>query len=85
MQNSVNGENVTNAENEHFPGKIQTFNREENQFTFRCDNGVTLMVTVLTNKIIRFRYATTGIFQKDFSYAIDPNFGYQIGKDVAVF
>ena len=74
MQDTLKGENVKKNENERFPGKIQTFNQEENQFTFRCDNGVTLLVTVLTNKIIRFRYATNGIFQKDFSYAIDPKF-----------
>ena len=74
MQDFIKGEDVKHAEHERFPGIIQTFRREENTFTFECDHGVVLKVMVLTNKIIRFRYSTNGLFQKDFSYAIDPKF-----------
>ena len=34
---------------------------------FITKNGVTLQVTVLRDSVLRFRYATTGIFGKDFS------------------
>ena len=78
MQDFIKGENIAHSEHERYPGKIETFNREDNKFIFRCDNKVTLIVDVLTDKIIRFRYSTNGLFQKDFSYAIDPE--YQPGS-----
>ncbi|MFK7933248.1 MAG: glycoside hydrolase family 31 protein, partial [Saprospiraceae bacterium] len=46
-------------------------------FTFGCENGVTLRVEVMTDKIIRFRYAHNGRFERDFSYAVDPKFAAQ--------
>lgn len=74
MQEFIKGENVKKEEKDRFPGHIKTVIRDENRFTFLCVNNVTLSVHVLTDKIFRFRYAANGLFQKDFSYAIDPKF-----------
>ncbi len=74
MEDSSKSESIKSNEHEHFAGKIQHVECEGNHFTFHCDNGVILRVNVLTDKIFRFRYSATGVFQKDFSYAIDPQF-----------
>ncbi|GAB3837451.1 glycoside hydrolase family 31 protein [Hymenobacter jeollabukensis] len=40
-------------------------------FRFTCDNGVVLLVQVISDKIVRFRYSTDGYFAPDFSYAFE--------------
>jgi alpha-glucosidase len=57
-----------------FPGKIIGCKQDGNHFLFTCDSEVALSVTVVTDKIIRFRYAVDGHFTDDFSYATDPDF-----------
>jgi len=67
--------------NERFPGTIQEYTKEaNNQFLFVGDNGVALKVIVITDRIIRFRYAVNGIFPNDFSYALDTEFQPEIPK-----
>ena len=46
----------------------------ENAYEFTCDNGVALRIQVLTNAIVRLRYSPNGIFERDFSYALQPDF-----------
>ncbi|WP_146894531.1 glycoside hydrolase family 31 protein [Adhaeribacter aerolatus] len=65
---------LTNRREELFPGKIIEHKQEENKFYFSSANEVTLLVQVLTSRIIRFRYSPDGYFPPDFSYAIDPDF-----------
>ncbi len=73
---------ITNTELEHkgniFPNNIISFSKEVDTFTFTTENGVVLQATVLRDSVIRFRYATEGNFEPDFSYAIDkePPHGY---------
>jgi alpha-glucosidase len=43
-------------------------------FVFRTLDGCALCVSVVSDKIIRFRYAPTGVFPPDFSYAIDSDY-----------
>ena len=74
MQDTSNMGLEIRKPNENFPGRIESFSQEGQNFTFVCDNKVTLLVKVLTSRIIRFRYAPKGVFPKDFSYAIDPKF-----------
>ncbi|TPG67571.1 DUF4968 domain-containing protein [Hymenobacter nivis] len=40
------------------------------RYLFGCDNGVRLALTVVTDKILRFRYLTDGPLLPDFSYAV---------------
>ncbi|MEM0895944.1 MAG: glycoside hydrolase family 31 protein [Verrucomicrobiota bacterium] len=55
----------------------------ENEFRFFCENDVVLRVIVLENGLIRFRYCPDGLFEEEFSYAIDPE--YVPASGVAVF
>ena len=56
-----------------FPGAILNWQQNANIFHFFCKE-TTLQLTVVNDKIIRFRYANNAIFEGDFSYAIDPSF-----------
>ncbi len=53
-----------------FPSKIIKYEKNLNVLSFTTENGVVLEVTVRRDSILRFRFTTTGIFEKDFSYAI---------------
>jgi len=68
---------ITNTELEYkgnlFPAEIISFKLNGDTISFVTKNGVRLKVTVLRDSIFRFRYAPEGIFENDFSYAIDEN------------
>ncbi|WP_400194005.1 TIM-barrel domain-containing protein [Hymenobacter sp. B81] len=59
------------AKHEFFPDQVVRCQADEAaaQFVFTCQNGVALCLQVVSDKIIRFRYATDGQFAPDFSYA----------------
>ncbi len=59
------------------PNEICTAERDNQVFTFGCQNNVTMKVYVLSETIFRFRYAVEGQFKTDFSYALDPAFKEQ--------
>ncbi len=60
---------------EFFPGTVvKHWSEDDTKFYFQCDNEVVLFVHVITDRIIRFRFATNGHFEDDFSYAIDDRF-----------
>ena len=65
---------IINTELEHkgniFPSKIVDFKKNVDKLEFKTENGVVLQLTVVRDSVLRFRYATTGLFDKDFSYAI---------------
>lgn len=58
---------------ELFPGQSQRHNEDGNKFTIYTNNGAILFVHVINDRVIRFRYATEGYFEKDFSYAIETH------------
>ncbi|MCM4156690.1 glycoside hydrolase family 31 protein [Gramella sp. AN32] len=68
---------ITNTELEHkgnlYPTALLSYEHDQGKINFITNNGVRLEITVLRDNMLRFRYATTGIFSNDFSYAIDPN------------
>ena len=74
MSDFIKEEIMVRTPNEKFPLQIISHQNDGNIFYFKSENEVTLCVTVLSEKMIRFRYATNGIFPNDFSYAIDPKF-----------
>ena len=65
---------ILNTELEHkgniFPKKIVFYQKHVNVLYFKSENGVVLQLTIERDSVLRFRYSTTGLFEKDFSYAI---------------
>ncbi|WP_205703486.1 alpha-glucosidase domain-containing protein [Hymenobacter radiodurans] len=61
---------ATRGKQELSPGQIVSCKQTNNEFLFTCDNGVQLRLEVITDKILRFRYATEVGFAPDFSYAV---------------
>ena len=65
---------ITNTELEYkgnlFPTKIVSYKKDVNILYFTCENDVVLQLTVERDSVLRFRFSTTGKFEKDFSYAI---------------
>ncbi|MEM6967206.1 MAG: glycoside hydrolase family 31 protein [Bacteroidota bacterium] len=74
MNEFIKEEQMTRTPNEKFPHRIISHRVENNQFFFECENEVQLIMHVMTDQMIRFRYAPYGIFPNDFSYAIDEKF-----------
>lgn len=59
--------------NEKFPGISREYYDNDQILTFSSDNDCHLRIELLSEKIIRFRYAVRPFFPADFSYAIDPS------------
>lgn len=53
-----------------FPSKIISYKKNLDTLSFTSENNVVLQITVHRDSVLRFRYATSGVFEKDFSYAI---------------
>ncbi|PID68943.1 MAG: glycosyl hydrolase [Flavobacteriales bacterium] len=68
---------ITNTELEQkgnqFPAQITRYEKKVDTFFFYTINNVVLQVTIFRDNVIRFRYATDGVFENDFSYAITKN------------
>ncbi len=59
----------------HRPDTVERVERNgSTYFEFYCKNDIVLRLHVLSDTIIRFRYAFDGDFERDFSYAIDKRF-----------
>lgn len=80
MENPFSDKKTVIAEKELFPKKIIQSQKEENTFLFESENNVLLKVEIFSDDIIRFRYATDGYFENDFSYAIADEFNFEIKK-----
>ncbi|MFZ1703454.1 MAG: glycoside hydrolase family 31 protein [Saprospiraceae bacterium] len=57
---------------ENFPGHFSNIEQKENVFTITTSTESVLEITLFSDDISRIRYATEGIFEQDFSYAIAP-------------
>ncbi|WP_375434477.1 DUF4968 domain-containing protein, partial [uncultured Hymenobacter sp.] len=68
-QNYMVNDLVAKAKQDFFPGQVVASQQEGTDFIFRCDNGVQLRIEVITDKVLRFRFATDNGFAPDFSYA----------------
>lgn len=53
-----------------FPSNIVSYKKNVDTLYFTSHNNVVLQLTVLRDSVLRFRYSSTGTFEKDFSYAI---------------
>ena len=61
------------ASKDHYPEACDRWDKIGNKFYFHSSN-CSLEITALSNDILKFRYATHGYFEDDFSYAVDPSF-----------
>ena len=65
---------ITNTDLEYkgnqLPSNIIKFKKDVDTLYFFTSNDVVLQITIVRDSVIRFRYTTTGAFEKDFSYAI---------------
>ena len=65
---------ILSTELEHkgnlYPSKIVSYRKDVDTLYFTTENFVVLQVTVRRDSVLRFRYSTKTIFDKDFSYAI---------------
>ena len=59
---------------EFVPDRIVRTEQKEGGYFFYCQNQITLQVVVLAADLFRLRYSLHGEFQRDFSYAINPEF-----------
>ena len=56
------------------PDEIDSVRWNAGAYEFSCKNGVALRIQMITRQILRFRYAPEGIWERDFSYALSPDF-----------
>jgi len=78
----MNNENTQSEGSDRIPDVITRYRPDvvvagtqtNNQFEFVCANGVTLVITAVTEQIFRCRYSYDGEFMPDFSYALNPDF-----------
>ncbi|WP_445732460.1 glycoside hydrolase family 31 protein [Mariniflexile sp.] len=63
-----------------FPSNIISYEKNVDVLSFSSANNVILQITVVRDSVLRFRYTTTSLFDKDFSYAITKyaNRGYNV-------
>ncbi|MEO9968079.1 MAG: glycoside hydrolase family 31 protein [Reichenbachiella sp.] len=62
-----------NAE-EFFAGSLLSWEHSKNVYIFHGEHA-SLEVTVESSDILKFRFANDGYFERDFSYALDPEYG----------
>lgn len=55
----------------YFPDEVTRWEKAGNFFYFHTSETI-LEVKVISDKIVRFRYAPDGVFKRDFSYAVPP-------------
>jgi len=63
--------------NECQPAQLVSFEQHKQYLECADQNGLLMRIYVISNEILRFRYAIDGIFENDFSYAIDEHHPYK--------
>lgn len=56
-----------------YPGKLISWKQSGQKLIFYAETTV-LELTIVSNVILKFRFANDGYFEDDFSYAVDPRF-----------
>jgi len=62
------------AHYDHTPDEVHLMEQSGTRFVFRCRNGISLEIIWLSPVMTRFRYSLEGVFERDFSYATNPDF-----------
>ncbi|UII25655.1 glycoside hydrolase family 31 protein [Fulvivirga maritima] len=63
-------------EEEFFPGSITSYEKIEEHMLMFYGEQSSLELTVISDYILKFRFAHDGYFEDDFSYAIDPAYNF---------
>lgn len=58
----------------HQPDQVTNVKVRKKRYLISTQSGISLEIRIYSATIIRFRYAITGEFEPDFSYALDPAF-----------
>lgn len=62
------------SDKEGYPSAMLSYDMQADFLEIKDHNGVALRIYILNDYILRFRYAVEGMFDEDFSYAIDPEY-----------
>ncbi|MEM9545003.1 MAG: TIM-barrel domain-containing protein [Bacteroidota bacterium] len=62
------------SDKEGYPSAMHSYDMQEDFLEIKDHNGVALRIYIIDEYILRFRYAVEGLYESDFSYAIDPTF-----------
>ncbi|MFN8416257.1 MAG: glycoside hydrolase family 31 protein [Cytophagaceae bacterium] len=76
MENYMNI-NHDKVSEQQFPDTILSWEKRDNKVYFNCSR-TKLEVKMVTDRIIRFRFAPYGSFQRDFSYSTAQNYGWDV-------
>lgn len=68
------------SEKEGYPDSFSFYEVFDNYVECTSTNGLKMRLYFYGDSILRFRYAIEGIFEEDFSYAIDPNSKFETPK-----
>ncbi|MCA9302796.1 MAG: hypothetical protein KC996_01600, partial [Phycisphaerales bacterium] len=69
-EDTITGERYPDIYHEYRPDKaILQYQEKDDIFVYESANGLALKVEVVTEAILRFRYAPEGRFERGFSYA----------------
>jgi len=59
---------------EGYLSAMKSYDLQKDYLEVKDHHGVTLRIYFIDDYILRFRYAVEGLFDEDFSYAIDPDY-----------
>ena len=59
---------------ELFPGRLEGYREIEDGLVFISEKNIHFKIQWVNDDIVRFRFAEYGLFERDFSYALDPEF-----------
>lgn len=63
---------------DYYPDKLATVNSNtQNEWHFRSLNGLVLRVNLISDQLFRVRYALGNLFEREFSYALNPDFSFE--------
>ena len=65
---------VVYSDRELFLMKLDSYQLTDKYLECKDENGVLMQIYFISDHILRFRYSIEGYFEKDFSYAISPDF-----------
>ena len=63
---------------ELYPGRLSEYKEVEDGLVFISESQVHFKIQWVNDHIIRFRYAQYGLFERDFSYALDPELTIEV-------
>ncbi|MEN0003793.1 MAG: TIM-barrel domain-containing protein [Bacteroidota bacterium] len=63
---------------EKSPDQVKTITQDGDSVVFTSANGMRMKAQLVSDKIIRFRYTYSGVFERDFSYVLAENADFKL-------